>query len=170
MIDFFGIEIPDAGPLFLVSVALHIAAGITAVVTGAAVMLMKKGTRRHRRFGWTYVTALGVIFITMVIMVTIRWPLNVHLLVLGMIAMASASLGVVNRRLRATDAWHIAAMSVSYIAMLTAFLVDNGPQLPVWELLPQWVLWVLPTLVGAPLMFLAIRRRRAHPELSQRRP
>lgn len=168
MIDFFGIEIPDAGPLFLISVALHIAAGITAVVAGAAVMLMTKGTRRHRRLGWTYVTAQSVIFLTMVVMVIIRWPFNVHLLVLGTIAMTTASLGVVNRRRRGSDSWHIAAMGLSYITTLTAFLVDNGPQLPVWELLPSWVHWLLPALIGAPLMFFAISRRRSHPDPSQR--
>ena len=51
MIDILGVQIPDAGPLFLASVALHIAAGVAAVIAGAAVMLMRKGTQRHRRSG-----------------------------------------------------------------------------------------------------------------------
>jgi len=94
MIDILGIEIPDAGPLFLVAVALHIAAGVTAVVAGAAVMLMRKGTRRHSRVGRTYLTALTVIFLTMVVMVAIRWPLNLHLLALGTVSLTAAALGV----------------------------------------------------------------------------
>lgn len=160
MIDLFGIEIPDAGPLFLFSVAIHIVAGLTAVVAGAAVMLMRKGTRRHRRWGWTYLVALIVVFLTMVVMVSIRWPLNLHLLALGVIALAAAMLGVLNRRRRWSDSWHIIAMGLSYIAMLTAFYVDNGPQLPVWDLLPAWAFWLLPTVVGTPLMIIAVRRRR----------
>ena len=160
MIDLFGIEIPDAGPLFLLSVGIHIAAGLTAVVAGAAVMLMRKGTRRHRRWGWTYLVALMVVFLTMVVMVIIRWPLNLHLLALGIIALTAALLGVLNRRRRGSDSWHIIAMGLSYIAMLTAFYVDNGPQLPVWELLPWWAFWLLPTVVGTPLIAIAVRRRR----------
>ncbi len=159
MIDLLGIEIPDAGPVFLGAVALHIAAGVTAVFAGAAVMLMRKGTRRHRRVGWTYLTALIVVFLTMVVMVVIRWPLNIHLLVLGTASLTAALLGVLNRRRRWADSWHIAAMGSSYIAMLTAFYVDNGPQLPIWSLLPAWVFWVLPTAVGAPLIWWAVRRR-----------
>lgn len=162
MSDFFGIEIPDAGPVFLVSVAIHIVAGLTAVVTGAMVMLMRKGTPRHRRFGWAYVIALVVVFLTMVVMVAIRWPLNLHLLVLGTVSLAIALLGVLNRRRRWPDSWHILAMGSSYIAMLTAFYVDNGPQLPIWNLLPGWVFWVLPAAVGAPLIGWAVWRRTNH--------
>lgn len=159
MIDILGIEIPDAGSLFFGALALHIAAGLTAVVAGAAVTLMRKGTRRHRRVGWTYLIALCVIFVTMVVMVVIRWPLNLHLLALGTVSLTAASLGVLNRRRRWPDAWHIIAMGSSYIVMLTAFYVDNGPQLPIWNLLPAWAFWVLPTAVGAPLIWFAIRRR-----------
>src|SRR4029453_14758954 len=117
MIDFFGIEIPDAGPLFLGSLAVHIAAGVTAVVAGAVVMLMRKGTRRHRHVGWTYLTALIVIFTTMVVMVVIRWPPNLHLLALGTVSLNAALLGVLNPRRRWADSWHIIAMGSSYIAM-----------------------------------------------------
>jgi uncharacterized membrane protein len=159
MIDILGIQIPDAGPLFLASLALHVAAGLTAVIVGAAVMLMRKGTRRHRRTGWIYLTALTVIFVTMVVMVIIRWPLNLHLLALGSVSLAAATLGVLNRRRHWSDSWHITAMGSSYVAMLTAFYVDNGPQLPIWNLLPDWAFWVLPTAVGAPLIWRAVRRR-----------
>ena len=159
MIEILGIQVPDAGPLFLASVALHIAAGVTAVIVGAGVMLMRKGTRRHRRVGWTYLIALTVIFVTMVVMVVIRWPLNLHLLALGSISLAAAALGVLNRRRHWADSWHILAMGSSYVAMLTAFYVDNGPQLPIWNLLPDWAFWILPTAVGAPLIWRAVRRR-----------
>ena len=34
---------------------------------------------------------------------------------------------------------HIAGMAVSYILLLTAFYVDNGPHLPLWRSLPpRW--------------------------------
>jgi hypothetical protein len=43
--------------------------------------------------------------------------------------------------------------------MLTAFYVDNGPKLPLWQLLPDIAFWVLPSLIGLPLIARAIARR-----------
>lgn len=46
----------------------------------------------------------------------------------------------------------------SYLTMLTAFYVDNGPRLPLWELLPPAVFWFLPTAAGIPLIARALAR------------
>ena len=43
-------------------------------------------------------------------------------------------------------------MAASYILLLTAFYVDNGRNLPLWRLLPQWAFWVLPSAVGLPIL------------------
>jgi hypothetical protein len=42
--------------------------------------------------------------------------------------------------------------------LLTAFYVDNGPHLPLWQLLPPIAFWTLPSLFGLPLL---LRARRA---------
>jgi hypothetical protein len=47
------------------------------------------------------------------------------------------------------DTAHTAGMGGSYVAMLTAFYVDNGKQLPVWDRLPTITYWLLPAAVGA---------------------
>jgi hypothetical protein len=47
-----------------------------------------------------------------------------------------------------------------YIALFTGFYVDNGPNLPVWDRLPSLAYWVLPSLVGVPLILRALARRR----------
>jgi uncharacterized membrane protein len=39
----------------------HLTMAILALGTGAAVLLMTKGTRRHRQMGWVYVTAMGAL-------------------------------------------------------------------------------------------------------------
>ena len=49
-------------------------------------------------------------------------------------------------------------MGVGYIAMLTAFYVDNGPRLPVWRLLPPLWLWLLPAAFGVPIILRAVLR------------
>jgi len=47
---------------------------------------------------------------------------------------------------------------VSYILMITAFYVDNGPNLPLWRELPPLAFWTLPTLIGAPILINAFFR------------
>ena len=43
-------------------------------------------------------------------------------------------------------------MGVSYVAMFTAFYVDNGKSLPLWKELPTVVYWLLPAAIGIPLI------------------
>ena len=45
-----------------------------------------------------------------------------------------------------------------YILMITAFYVDNGPNLPLWRELPPLAFWTLPTLIGAPILINALLR------------
>lgn len=51
-------------------------------------------------------------------------------------------------------------MGASYIAMLTAFYVDNGPHLPLWDRLPTLAFWLLPSAIGIPITARALRRAR----------
>ena len=157
--DLFGIPIPDEGPVFLVAVLLHIAAGLVAVVAGVVAMVSRKGGRVHIGFGRTYVVAIALVFTSMAVLAIIRWPHDNHLALLGLIALVATLVGFVNRRRHGDDRWHILAMGASYVVLLTAFYVDNGPFLPIWNLLPTWALWVIPSLVGAPLIARAIARR-----------
>jgi hypothetical protein len=54
-------------------------------------------------------------------------------------------------------------MGAAYVVMLTAFYVDNGPHLPLWDRLPTLTFWLLPSAIGAPIIARAIiRARRAH--------
>jgi hypothetical protein len=61
--------------------------------------------------------------------------------------------------------YHFSGMGLSYIILLTAYYVDNGPRLPVWDRLPHIVYWGLPAAVGVPLILRAAwqRRRSARP-------
>ncbi len=62
---------------------------------------------------------------------------------------------------------HLLGMSSSYVAMLTAFYVDNGPKLPVWRQLPAAAFWILPSLVALPLVGMALRRHARRPSASE---
>jgi len=163
MIDIPGLPEPDAGPVFDLALLVHVAAGVTAVLAGLVAMLTRKGGRWHVGAGRVFLGGIVALFGSMVVMVVIRWPATVHLAVLGGIALVAVLLGWRNRRRGGSDDAHIAWMGLAYIAMLTAFYVDNGPHLPGWERLPDWSFWFLPTAIGAPLTLWAVRRHRPAP-------
>jgi hypothetical protein len=52
-------------------------------------------------------------------------------------------------------------MGGSYALLLTAFYVDNGPSLPLWNRLPPPAYWLIPNLIAAPLILRYISGRRA---------
>lgn len=160
MIEVLGIEVPDAGPVFLAALAMHVVAGLVCVVSGGVAALSHKGGGRHIRWGRVYLCGLGVVFVTMAVMVALRWPHSAHLLAIGCVAGAAGLVGLLDRRRgRHRDSLHLVAMGVSYIALLTGFYVDNGASLPVWDRLPMWAYWLLPSLVGSPVIACALLRR-----------
>lgn len=83
-----------------------------------------------------------------------RWAENYHLFILGAMSFACAWTGRAALRYR-WSSWvriHIGGMGLSYVLMLVAFYVDNGKQLPVWKELPHVTYWLLPMIVGVPLI------------------
>ena len=148
-----------ADPL-LILIALHVASGIVAVACGVGAMLTGKGSRRHRRLGRAYVIVLVLLCGTAAILAGLDWAHRWPLIVLGAVALSCAAIGYGAVRLArpARIAVHLSGMGVGYIAMLTAFYVDNGPRLPVWSLLPPLWLWLLPAALGVPLIVRAILR------------
>jgi len=51
-------------------------------------------------------------------------------------------------------------MGLSYIFLLTAVYVDNGKFLPIWKNFSSLVYWLLPSVVGVPII---IRTLLQHP-------
>lgn len=145
-----------------VLIGFHIVFALTCVVTGVVAMLSKKRRGRHPRFGTVYFCALGLVWLTASAISFQRWSQDYELFFLGTAAFGSGSLGYAARRIRWKDwlPYHFSGMGGSYIILLTAFYVDNGPRLPVWDRLPHIVYWLLPTAVGVPLILRAASRRR----------
>jgi len=155
-----GIPVPSSSPLFLAVVGMHVAFGVVAVAAGALAMLSAKRPGRHPRAGTVYFWSLAGLFVTASGLAAVRWREDWRLFLLALIAFAAALVGRIARR-RLRPGWpapHILGMGVSYIAMLTAFYVDNGPNLPVWRDLPHLAYWLLPSLLGAPVIALALGR------------
>jgi peptidoglycan/LPS O-acetylase OafA/YrhL len=164
-----GIPIPSSSPLFLAIVAVHVVAGIVCTVSGIVAMSTPKRAGRHPSAGTVYYWGLVVVFLTMAALSILRWPENTHLLALGILSFAGGVVGRMAQR-RRWPGWlrvHVTAMAVSYIVLLTAFYVDNGPHLPLWRSLPPLALWLLPSLVGVPILGWVLKR---HPLLRPARP
>ncbi len=160
-VNVLGLEIPRAGMLFYAVLAVHVPAGLAAVVLGAGAALTRKGSRRHIRLGLLYFWTLCLVFTTALVLALMRWHEDYHLAIIGAIAFTAACVGHLRpNRHRPGHAPHILGMSISYLMMLVAFYVDNGPQLPLWNRLPHVMYWLLPILVGAPLTWRAWRRAR----------
>lgn len=156
-----GVEVGSSAPWFLALLAVHVPAGLTAVATGAGAAVTRKGSARHVRLGRWYCAAITVVFVTAVGLAALRWRQDWELLVLGTGAFAAATVGYLHRcRRRPGDTGHIVGMGASYAVMLTAFYVDNGPYLPLWDHLPTWAFWLLPGAVAAPLIARSVHRHR----------
>jgi hypothetical protein len=154
-----GIPIPSSSPVFLAIVAVHVAAGVVCTVSGIVAMLSPKRAGRHPSAGTVYYWSLVVVFVTMAALAILRWPASTHLFVLGILSFSASVIGRRARR-QGRPGWlrvHVTAMAVSYILLLTAFYVDNGPHLPLWRSLPPLAHWLLPSLVGFPILAWVLR-------------
>jgi hypothetical protein len=146
---------------FVGALAVHVAAGVTAVVSGAVAASARKRPGRHPVAGRVYLAALGLVVLTAATMAVLRWPDDLHLLVIALVAAGLAGVGWRARRRRRPGwvRWHAVGLGGSYVTLLTGFYVDNGPRLPLWDRLPPIALWLLPSLVGIPLVARAMARR-----------
>lgn len=159
-----GIPIPSTSPAFLVVVGIHVLLGLICAIAGLAAMLSLKGRGRHSSFGKIYYWCLFGVFVTALGLAAVRWAEDYHLAILAMLSFGAAAFG----RLAIRNRWfslHLSAMGASYISLLTAFYVDNGKNLPLWRELPQIAFWLLPTIIGAPIIIHALR---THPLVRSR--
>ena len=155
-----GIPIPSSSPVFLAGVAVHVGFGLVCVVSGAVAMLSPKRPGRHPLWGRLYAISMLGLVMTAGGLAALRWAEDRVLFLLAVVAALSALFGWSARRWR-RPGWavrHITGMGVSYIVMLTAFYVDNGPNLPIWRMAPTAAYWLAPATVGLPILIATLRR------------
>jgi len=149
-----GIEIPSTDPLFLAILGVHIPLGLACALVGAFAMLSEKGSGRHSRLGTIYFWCLLALAMSATLLSAMRWSENYHLFALGISSFVAAWFGrnALRQRWPSWARLHITGMGLSFVLMLVAFYVDNGKQLPLWKELPHFTYWLLPLLVGIPLI------------------
>ncbi len=155
-----GFEIPSESPVFLAVLAIHVPIGLLAVVAGGAAVLAEKRRGRHTKAGSIYFWSIAALFGTSTALAAMRWADDYDLFALGAVALVAAAIGrgVRRHRWKARIDLHIVGMGLSYIAMLTAFYVDNGRNLPIWRDLPKAVYWFAPSAIGIPLIIWTLAR------------
>ena len=152
-----GLPIPSTNKAFLVVVIFHILIALAAVVVGVVAMLSEKTSGRHCKAGRIYFYLMEASFLLIILLSVMRWPENIHLLLIGTLAFGCAYYGKRNAR-KANKQMHTMLMGMSYIFLITGFYVDNGKNLPFWNLFPNWFFYLFPTLVGLPIIIRTIKK------------
>lgn len=144
--------------LHTIFLSLHIAAGSAGLLIGPAAMLARKAPGLHPRLGLVYqgiVAALSGSAIGLVTLSPARlWPFAVIAVATEVAALAGWF--AVRRHHPGWLPLHVSLMCGSYVSFLTAFLVVN------WH---SPLAWVLPTVIGSPLIAMAARRAAAAQDL-----
>jgi len=140
--------------LFRSVLVFHIAVGTVGLVLGPIAMTALKGSRLHAWAGELYHWVMLAVCVSAAGLAWLDWERNWWFLPIAVGSYAFAFVGYVaaKRRWRGWLAAHVSGQGGSYIAMLTAILVVN------WQLLTgtsgrssPWA-WILPTLVGSPII------------------
>lgn len=132
--------------------AVHIASGTAGLILGPLAMRAPKCRGRHTNLGETYHWTMLAVCVSAAGMAILAWHRIWWFLPIAAFSYGNALYGylAVKRRRPGWLPRHIAGMGGSYIALVTALLVVNvGNRLP--------VVWILPTLVGSPLIAWVIR-------------
>jgi hypothetical protein len=152
--NLFGVPVPSDNKVFLTFIVIHIFLGLTCVISGVVAMLSKKAKGPHSKAGQIYYWAMTALFVTVIITSVMRWPHNIHLLIVGSFAYFLTYYGQWLTRTRKPN-WtrlHTICMGSSYVLLITGFYVDNGKNLPFWNQFPLLFFWLFPSVIGIPII------------------
>jgi hypothetical protein len=131
---------------------IHIASGSLALLAGPVAMMLPKRHGWHTRLGTGYVVLVGLLSASAIGLAALKPALWW----LGVVAGATLAAVLAGRELRRRHppGWlqlHISLMCGSYISLTTALLVVNLG-------LGSVLAWMLPTVVGTPLISYRVYR------------
>lgn len=152
--DLFGIPVPSTDKVFISIVVVHITIALICVVSGLLAVLRDKSGKKHRAAGNFYFWSMLLSFITVIILSIMRWPHNVHLLLIGTLAFGFTYAGRTLAKIHSRNwtRFHTMCMGFSYILLLTGFYVDNGKNLPFWNQFSTLFFYIFPSVVGIPII------------------
>lgn len=141
---------------------VHVVAGTTGLVLGPIAMHAAERRGLHAVAGSAYHWCVLIVAVSAVGLVAF-YPAGLWWFVpIAIASYGSAALGRWAARVKPAGwlEWHLRGVGGSYIALVTALAVVN--------IQGSWLAWALPTLVGTPLIEVAVVRvrRRARPRRS----
>jgi len=149
----------------------HTIAAVAALVTGAAVLLTRKGTRRHRQLGWAYVVSMLLLNGTALLIYRLfgRFgPFHVGAVFSFVTVVAGAVAAIGARRARGRrDAVersralrrHYQWMTWSYVGLAAAAVSETATRVPALRPRPDQVLAFGVTVAVATLVVVAVGAR-----------
>jgi hypothetical protein len=134
--------------------AAHIACGSAGLVLGPVAMLAGKRRGAHTRTGELYHWVFLGVFVSAVALAILNWDEVWWLALVGAGSYAFALRGYLaaKRRRRGWVLAHISGQGGSYIALVTALLVVNWQNLTGTAGFASAVPWILPTVIGSPVI------------------
>jgi hypothetical protein len=138
--------------------AVHILTGTLGLLLGPLAMRAPKRRGRHTRVGGIYHWNMLLVAVSATALSLLAWSEIWWFTPIAIFSYANALLGYLAVKIR-WKGWlphHIAGMGGSYIALVTALLVVNAGG-------ANLVVWLLPTIVGTPLIALAVARASRSP-------
>jgi len=132
-------------PTLHVTGLIHFAFALAAIASGPVVLRARKGTRFHRRAGWTYVVSMVGVNVTALMIYRLlgdfgpfHWA--------ALFSLASVIAGVVPVRRRANRHWlkgHAGWMAGSYVGLCAALVAETTTRLAI---VPFWWMVVASSL------------------------
>jgi uncharacterized membrane protein len=156
----------------------HSVAAVAALVAGAAVLLTRKGTRRHRQLGWAYVVSMLLLNVTALLIYRLfgRFgPFHVGAVFSFVTVVAGTAAALGARRARARHDTvararalerHYQLMTWSYVGLAAAAVSEIATRMPTLRPRPDQVLAFGVTVAVATILVVGIgaqliRRRRS---------
>jgi hypothetical protein len=158
--DIFGLPIPEAGPVFAIALAVHIAAGLTAVAAGALAATARKRPGRHPKAGRVYLIALATIFATATVMAVIRWREDAHLFRDRLYCLRARSVRVACPATASAGVAGATRHRHGRLLHRPTYRVLRGQRPVSTAVEPATApdVWLLPSVVGIPLIWWALHR------------
>lgn len=124
----------------------HITCGVVAMILGLIAMRARKSRGLHTVVGRIYLSLFTALAVSACVLTIFDWPRLWWFVPIAVSSYALALMGYLSAKLRWKDwlDYHLSGQLGSYIAMTTAVLVVNAGNV--------WWAWLLPTVIGSPLI------------------
>ena len=132
--------------------SLHLCAALVALLTGALVLALPKGTLTHKRTGYVFAAALVMVNITAALMYNLTGTFN-FLHVFAIISMGSLVYGMLPAIRRRSPNWlrrHISGMTGAALGAWAAGFAELTLRIPPMVLSPGYIIGIA---IGIGLVF-----------------